>query len=392
MGDFDIFQPGELESIFWKYHGPKDESIFQLLGRSYKRFNDMIVRPERHEYSDSELAIASMSTRIFFFESCNVKLKCVFWEWNGIFKRCILYLHTNTRSIVDAKEVLPLCHALQCSLLSFDLPGCGQSEGDLSFTMANDVNNFVTWLQVNTDVSEVILWARGMSCAPAIEFCSRQPPHPLVKQVVLDSPFTSIKAMTGDAIAAIRAKGYYIPKFVLSFCESRARSQIKDSLGGDIYSIDSIKYAPNCTIPCVILSATQDDYIPACHGKVLASVWGGKAKYKSFPGRHFGVRPVDLILSLKDILSTREDCLQATTSVADSEGLNVYFIQRNDTDLDDSSSKGTSRESSSTSTSPAIASCLSESDISKLLLPSKAKDFFEKSKSSASLFARNGFC
>jgi hypothetical protein len=48
----------------------------------------------------------------------------------------VLYLHTNTRSLVDAKEVLPVCHALGASLLAFDLPGCGHSDGTLTFHMA----------------------------------------------------------------------------------------------------------------------------------------------------------------------------------------------------------------------------------------------------------------
>ena len=47
----------------------------------------------------------------------------------------VLYLHTNTRCLLDAKEVLPVCDELGASLLAFDLPGCGHSEGTLTFQM-----------------------------------------------------------------------------------------------------------------------------------------------------------------------------------------------------------------------------------------------------------------
>lgn len=389
MGDIDIFQPGELESIFWKYHGPKDESIFQLLGRSFKRLNDMIVRPARHEYSDSDIPISSqdIKTRIFFVNSSGVQLKCAFWERATVpSSRCILYLHTNTRSIVDAKELMPLCDILQCSLFSFDLPGCGQSEGSLSFFMAIDVCNIVEWLANNAGIKEVILWARGMSSAPAIEFCSKGSQHHLlVKHIILDSPFTSIRAMIEDAAAAIRAKGYFIPKFVLSFCESRARAQIKVYLGGDIYGVNSLKYAPVCTTNCTILSALGDDYIPATHGRQLAAAWGGRVTYRTFAGRHFGTRSPDLVLSLADILGPIPD---SSTHIANCPS--DYFLRDadgvSDVEVEVAGAEGPSRPTSS------LPSSMSESDISKLLLPSRAKEFIEKSKSTVSLFSRNGFC
>ena len=54
----------------------------------------------------------------------------------GVPRPLVIYLHTNTRCLVDAKEVLPLCDVLGGSLLAFDLPGCGKSDGHLTFQMA----------------------------------------------------------------------------------------------------------------------------------------------------------------------------------------------------------------------------------------------------------------
>jgi hypothetical protein len=101
--------------------------------------------------------------------------------------RCILYLHNNTRSIVDALEVLPLAKALDFDLISFDIPGCGKSTGVLSaeinividkviswyidYYNSNDINDSST---IPNDSPNLLIWARGMSTKYAIEYCHRE--------------------------------------------------------------------------------------------------------------------------------------------------------------------------------------------------------------------------
>lgn len=74
----------------------------------------------------------------------------------------LLYLHTNTRCLLDAKEVLPLCDVLGASLLAFDLPGCGKSEGFLSFQMTQDLHRVVKHATKELGFREIVLWARGL--------------------------------------------------------------------------------------------------------------------------------------------------------------------------------------------------------------------------------------
>lgn len=76
------------------------------------------------------------------------------------------------------------------------------------------------------------------------------------------------------------------------------RKQIQDVLLVDPYLIDCRPVLHSIECPCLILSATNDDYIPAQHGlDVLAGLTSVAASYRSFRGGHFGPRPRLLVMS-----------------------------------------------------------------------------------------------
>ena len=118
------------------------------------------------------------NTYLEIIPPANCMLNAVLWQPNNMPLQsrralAVLYLHTNTRNIVDALEVIPLCRHLQCSLLAFDLPGHGKSaiESLSSLVAIEGINSAIEHCLVNYGISEYILWCRGMSTAAGIEYC-----------------------------------------------------------------------------------------------------------------------------------------------------------------------------------------------------------------------------
>ena len=111
--------------------GPKDESIYTFGKRMFKRSVEILTQPDRFNYTSSQLIPSLEHSDDFTVIEYNVKsplddklLHGVLWKnktTNN--KRCVLYLHNNTRSVVDALEILVLCKQINADLLAFDLPG-----------------------------------------------------------------------------------------------------------------------------------------------------------------------------------------------------------------------------------------------------------------------------
>ena len=226
-------------------------------------------------------------------------LACTTWENpEAPTTTYLIYLHTNTRSVIDATELLPLCSSLNCNMISFDFPGCGLSSGSLSLKMAQDIENVTSSLIGKDSKHNFILWSRGMSSAPAIEWISRFSYRHNINYVVLDTPFLSIRQMVRDGINKLRGNGLSFPSPVLGMVELLVRNHLRSVLSYDILEVDCATFAPSCHVPVTVLSALQDDYIPVTHGESLASMWGASHLYRTFNGRHFGARPMDMVLSV----------------------------------------------------------------------------------------------
>ena len=110
--------------------GPKDESIYTFGKRMFKRSVEILTQPDRFNYISSQLIPSIEYSDDFTVIEYDVKsplddklLHGVLWKNKTTNKRCVLYLHNNTRSVVDALEILVLCKQMNADLLAFDLPG-----------------------------------------------------------------------------------------------------------------------------------------------------------------------------------------------------------------------------------------------------------------------------
>jgi hypothetical protein len=150
-----------------------------------------------------------------------VALNCVHWTHTSPDRRpglAVLYLHTNTRALIDAIEIMPLCEALKCDLAAVDLPGCGRSGGTMHLDMHLDVAAVMNHLRTHRGVSQVVLWARGMGTAVAIDFATRVM-CPELAYLVLDSPFVSSKRIIAEVVSKVNSTPTYPSIYMLYSCD-----------------------------------------------------------------------------------------------------------------------------------------------------------------------------
>jgi len=306
----------EIEKLFWHYHGPKNESTISFFRRGFTGFCNTIASPKRLDYNNDNLQVNGYNVREFQIFSNNYVLFCCLWKnlINIKSNRCIIYLHTNTRNLCDALELIPLCNILQSHLVSFDLPGFGKSEGTISPDMYKDLDVLIDWINcLLGDNIEIIIWARGLSTALALEYCAKKQINDneciimknnlQIKFLVLDSPYESVKKMIRSCIKKLEGEGYQLPNAVLSIFSNLARNVISNRLNGmDPYSVEPIVYADKINIPSIIFSALKDDYIPPDQTSIFAEKWVGECTFKTILQGHFGVRPVEDVISTANII------------------------------------------------------------------------------------------
>lgn len=328
MDDFDICsQDPDLERLYEEISGRKNESIFPFLKRSFKDTCKRISEPSKAHYDTSDLKFSTKSsisrTERFSFElsefnitSKGLKLHCALWR-SQLTKRndklplknpplpCIIYIHTNTRSLADAIELQPLATVTGFHLLAFDMPGAGKSEGTLSAscsTVISHIDNVISWAISNLNVGEVILWARGMATAAAVEYtsnsASRGVHKDLVKFLVLDTPYCSVKEVVESVVQKYKEKNVYsVISPLFHACAFMFGREVTSNLGADIYAVKPINFAGKNKTPCLILKAKNDDYIPAPHCDQFHSLWAGPVNIVSMSGTHYSSRDRETVLT-----------------------------------------------------------------------------------------------
>jgi len=184
----DLFsQDKELETIF---QGTKNESTTEFLRRSFDNVCGIISNPKRMTYTTEDLYSKKYRQNFDVHErtliSNNVPLHCAVWSplsksdttESMVSPLCLVYLHTNTRSIVDAKEVLPLAEVLGAHVLAFDMPGAGQSGGAFVVSpliLSSHLQNVLKWAaEGSLKIEEFVLWGRGMGTAIVLEYLKQQ--------------------------------------------------------------------------------------------------------------------------------------------------------------------------------------------------------------------------
>lgn len=286
----EVFREGQLETLCAERIGPCNESSFQFVTRMFSTMSSYVTNPPRFEYALSDLTISTttnhMNTASVKHSICpftvksydNVNIVCTMWEILESSDTIILYIHTNTRSLVDAKEVIPLAEQLQANVVGFDLPGSGKSNGSLNAKSYMHITSVIEECQKQMNCKNIILWARGCGTFLAMQYCAlivnqQISNKRIIRFVVLDTPFTSFKSVVNDIIQQYEQRGNYFPHSIFSIVNKLVRISVRRSAGIDLYDIKPIELAKVITVPALVLAGLSDDYVNTNHGQLIHAVF-----------------------------------------------------------------------------------------------------------------------
>lgn len=383
--DFDVCSKDEgLEAYYKEQNGPENESIYQFYSRSYGKLCSRIISPDRFQYKSSDLFVEGYLHEEYDVYARGRTLHMCHWQPKVVTDIgevanatkeaddpiCILYFHTNLRSIVDSKEVFPVARnfSTPAHVLSFDLPGCGRSEGQLGGHLDLDIEVVLDWVQaLIAPNTRIILWGRGMSTAPTISLLARfskneasnlavstassfmrrsisnknaagQPDskktlsHYHIVMAVLDSPFTSIEAMVQHGLEQFQGRGFSFTKTLLNFLINRTLSHISSQLQGfDLFAVRPTDEVGDIACPVCIISAANDDYVPIQQGQEIAAKWAARVSQSHRRGslvqfrifdelcKHFDQRPAAVVQLTSDMLQRHVSLDAAVSTVCSQE-------------------------------------------------------------------------
>jgi hypothetical protein len=117
-------------------------SYYTMIKNSYQQLINAIIRPPRCIYEVSQLGPASFNfggkmverTDFEVRNSRGHKLMCSWWQFAQSDRPCaampcVIYMHGNSSSRLEAISSLSLVLTLRASMVSFDFSGSGQSDG-----------------------------------------------------------------------------------------------------------------------------------------------------------------------------------------------------------------------------------------------------------------------
>lgn len=222
---------------------------------------------------------------------------------------CVIYLHGNAGSRLDALKVLvPL---LQRGLMLFclDFAGCGLSDGhyvSLGHFEEDDIKTAIDFLRSSGMADKVGLWAKSMGAVAAISQIAKDD---RVGAAVLDSPFADFGQLVDEQIA--RSSFRWAPSFVLDHCRTAVFEEVERRAGFEALGLQPVRQAPSCKIPALLMSGCEDVLVPPEHVAAIHDAWGGPSQLVSIPGgSHNSERPATFVKQAAEFLSV---CLDAST-------------------------------------------------------------------------------
>ncbi|EKX53507.1 hypothetical protein GUITHDRAFT_161065 [Guillardia theta CCMP2712] len=114
---------------------------------------------------------------------------------------CVVYLHGNSGSRIDADDVVDSFLVEQMSVFTVDFGGCGLSDGDivtLGWKECDDLKSVLDYLSSNRNISSIGLYGRSMGAATAMLVAADESYYHLISGMVLDSCYTSVRQVISE--------------------------------------------------------------------------------------------------------------------------------------------------------------------------------------------------
>jgi len=281
-----------------------------MISNSYSDAWKAIIRPQRENYTE-----ASLGNHIFFiggkkFQRTDYTLKnqrgmplsCSYFEPvdnTRVAKQlpCVIYLHGNTSSRLEALPYIRLLLPSNITLFCFDTSGSGLSGGEyisLGWWEREDLKAVIKFLKKTGRVSKIGLWGRSMGAVTALMHAERDPS---ISGIILDSPFSDLRKLIGYIGGVLMPR---IPNFVRSTLIWFVKHSVKSRANFNIDDVSPLNYVENITIPAQFIVATGDTFIPPAHGIELYDKYGGVKSLLKVSGNHNTDRPVHVMSSIYD--------------------------------------------------------------------------------------------
>lgn len=245
--------------------GPK---TFEIKGRQFKR-TDVDLENER-----------GLTLKWTHYEPIDSQRPCTELP-------CVIYLHGNSSSRVEALPAVKLLLPEDISVFSLDLSGSGKSDGEyisLGWYERDDVQTVVNYLRESGRTSTIGLWGRSMGAVTALLHSDRDPS---IAGIVCDSAFSDLKKLANEL-----AKKYSkMPGFILSLGTKIIAKSVKSNAKFELDKVSPIAHVDKAFIPALFAHAVGDDFIIPDHSEALHEAYSGDKNYITFEGDHNSVRP-----------------------------------------------------------------------------------------------------
>jgi len=253
-----------------------DGSIFGKINDQYAELWKAIIRPPRDVYDVKDLGppVFSMGNRTYqrtdttLLNPKGERLVCSHFEPIPTERKskilpCVIYLHGNCSSRLEALSTIPVLLPLNITIFCFDFAGSGLSDGEyvsLGYHEREDLGSVVEMLRESGTVSCIGIWGRSMGAVTALLHGDRDPS---IAGMVLDSPFADLQVLAEELVE------FYInvsiPKFLLSGALQMIRMSIQQRCEFDIKDLVPIRHVDSCYIPALFTAAYNDNFIRPHH-------------------------------------------------------------------------------------------------------------------------------
>ncbi|KAG3111333.1 hypothetical protein PI124_g8305 [Phytophthora idaei] len=351
--EMEIFAEGELEAELKRLGGTGDASVKQLLGKGYRDVVQLVIRPKRalydiHELGPERFQVAELSVdptqddvtqarrRDFdVYNERGLRVCCSHWQLfaqgcsTPAVTPCLIYLHSNIGSRLDALRVRDATLKRGFSVLAFDCCGSGLSDGiyvTMGWNESLDLFAVLQTLEKDEFVSDICLYAHSMGAFPAITNLAIRAtgaadkkmqaklqtlPHVLrtgpklfkpIRAIVLDNGYASMKEVNEGLLLEMQQEGFPVPKAVMKVAMAAINKSVRKRTEVDIELLRPVDFVELCYAPALFVAANNDRYVSKEQSNELASKYSGPAKILRVEGEHYDPRDASAYVKAVDFL------------------------------------------------------------------------------------------
>jgi len=273
-------------------------AMFSTWSNFYTELWKAIVRPPRDTYSLEDLGPTCFQlqggrtyqrTDLVLNNARGQKLACSHFEPIAAERvarelPCVIYLHGNCSSRLEALATFESILPSNISLFCFDFSGSGLSDGtylSLGHFERDDLETVITHLRASGGVSCIGLWGRSMGASTALLHADRDPS---IAGLVLDSPFTDLKKLCEELVN--KYTNSQVPSFLVRLLLEMVRSSISHNADFDIFEVSPKEHAPSGFAPTLFAAARNDTFVKPSHAQELHKLYGGQSEFLMIDGDH----------------------------------------------------------------------------------------------------------